>query len=143
MAKRNRRKKREREKGKKRGPVLEVTGQEVEDGEVKWEERLVAWSVVRANAKVKSFAFPPHEAETHKGGVPVSESSPATPHAELSSFSSRSPITPSRLTSSPPLPSPGSPNPKPPPHQPKPMPSSFQVIDRTFGLSACPRTIKS
>ncbi len=73
MAKRARRKKRVREKGKK-GAVGDDgdDGQEVADGEVKWDERFVTWCVVRANARVKSFAFPPHEADTTKGGVAVS-----------------------------------------------------------------------
>lgn len=70
-AKRIRRKKREREKGKKTA-VEDTNGHEEEDVEVKWEQRLVTWCIVRANAKVKSFALSPSEADTTKGGVPVS-----------------------------------------------------------------------
>lgn len=72
MAKRTRRKKREREKGKKQGASAETDAQEEVAGEVKWEERLVTWSMIRANGKVKSFAFPPYEADKPKNGIPVS-----------------------------------------------------------------------
>ncbi len=51
--------------------VEELDEEDERSGEAKWEERLVTWCTVRANAKVKSFAFPPDEADTTKGGVPV------------------------------------------------------------------------
>lgn len=58
-AKRQRRKKREREKGKKKGAVTEEEAEVNEDDteEVKWEDRVTTWCVVKANAKVKSFAL--------------------------------------------------------------------------------------
>lgn len=76
-AKRARRKKRDREKGRKKGEAEIEAAQEGEteqdgDGEqVKWEERISAWCIVRANAKVKSFSLAPEEVGG-KGGVSVS-----------------------------------------------------------------------
>ncbi|OCF31605.1 U3 small nucleolar RNA-associated protein 12 [Kwoniella heveanensis BCC8398] len=71
-AKRARRKKRDREKKKKgKTDVVEedeVNG-ELAEGEVKWEERLAVWCTVRANAKVRSFAFAPEEIASAKGGI--------------------------------------------------------------------------
>ncbi|WVR09691.1 hypothetical protein IAU60_006766 [Kwoniella sp. DSM 27419] len=73
-AKRARRKKRDREKGKKKGKgeveEEEQVNEEADvDGQVKWEERLAVWCTVRANAKVKSFAFAPEEIASAKGGI--------------------------------------------------------------------------
>lgn len=74
-AKRARRKKREKEKGKKKGGEPEQNG--VKDGEdevgpIKWEERVVEWCTIRANAKVKSFALPEEDTtQSSKGGIPV------------------------------------------------------------------------
>lgn len=76
-AKRARRKKRDREKGKKKGAddseaaVVEV--KEEDSGEVKFEERVQAWCTVRANAKVKSFSLATNEETVGSmGGIPVS-----------------------------------------------------------------------
>lgn len=57
-AKRARRKKRDREKSKKKG----VTEEEADvnspaNDEIKWEDRVTTWCVVKANAKVKSFSL--------------------------------------------------------------------------------------
>jgi U3 small nucleolar RNA-associated protein 12 len=70
-SKRARRKKREREKGKKKGE--DGAGHEVDDaaGEVRWEERVTGFCVVRANAKIKSFSLAEEE-PTSKGGISVS-----------------------------------------------------------------------
>ena len=66
-----RRKRREREKNKKKGsaPVEdEESGAEGEEGaEVKWEERVAVWTVVRTNAKIKSFDLA--EEYSQKSGV--------------------------------------------------------------------------
>lgn len=59
-AKRARRAKRNREKGKKKG----VTEEEVEAndlGPVAWEDRVTTWCVIKANAKVRSFALAPYD----------------------------------------------------------------------------------
>ena len=73
-AKRARRNKRNREKGRKKAdePGAEKEETEIDaDGDgVKWEERVQAWCIVRANAKVKSFSLGPDEVGT-KGGIPV------------------------------------------------------------------------
>ena len=71
-AKRARRKKRDREKGRKKGEKGEEAAEEQveETAEVKWEDRLQTLCVVRANAKVKSFALGPEETGV-KGGIPV------------------------------------------------------------------------
>ncbi|ODO09357.1 hypothetical protein I350_02957 [Cryptococcus amylolentus CBS 6273] len=70
-AKRSRRKKRDREKKKKaKGKDEKEDEVEEEDDEpVKWEERVAVWCVVRANAKVKSFAFASESSTFVKGGV--------------------------------------------------------------------------
>lgn len=77
-AKRARRKRREREKGKKKGalegPEVDGEGEVNGDGEtglVRWEERIAPWCLVRANAKVKSFAFADEEVGGTKGGLSV------------------------------------------------------------------------
>lgn len=80
-AKRARRKKREKEKGKKKGGKAAV--EDDEDGaadpegaaqvdDVKWEERLTSWCVVRANAKVRSFCLPSDNSLSVKGDISVS-----------------------------------------------------------------------
>lgn len=60
-AKRARRAKRNREKSKKKG----VTEEEVEvndpEGPIAWEDRVTMWCVIRANAKVRSFALAPYD----------------------------------------------------------------------------------
>ncbi|KAL7420607.1 beta transducin [Cryptotrichosporon argae] len=61
-AKRARRKKREREKGKKKGAADAEEAADPAAEEVKWEERVTTWCVVRANAKVKSFSLAPEDA---------------------------------------------------------------------------------
>ena len=108
-AKRTRRKKREREKGKKKGNAAE--GELVDEpiGEVKWEERLTIWCTVRANAKVKSFSFPPDDVGTEKTGIPVGVTCSVRCYADSSSFFSRWQITLSRRTPFHPRPAPGKP----------------------------------
>jgi U3 small nucleolar RNA-associated protein 12 len=71
-AKRARRKKRDKEKGKKKGES-EIVDTEMaeEDSPVKWEERVVEWCVLRANAKVRSFAISPEDIGSGKGGVSI------------------------------------------------------------------------
>lgn len=71
-AKRARRKKRDKEKGKKKTEGAE--GAEVEDAPVAWEERVVEWCVIRANAKVRSFAISSEDTGTTKSGISVSPS---------------------------------------------------------------------
>lgn len=61
-AKQARRKKRDREKSKKKKGAAATTEEEAEgnepaDAEIKWEDRVTTWCVVKANAKVKSFAI--------------------------------------------------------------------------------------
>lgn len=59
-AKRARRKKREREKSKKKGTVTEEeadVNSPAPTEEIKWEDRVTTWCVVKANAKVKSFSL--------------------------------------------------------------------------------------
>jgi len=64
-AKRARRKKRDKEKGKKSEIVDE------EDSAVKYEERVVEWCTIRANAKVRSFAISPEDVGSGKGGISI------------------------------------------------------------------------
>lgn len=75
-AKRARRKKRDKEKGKKKGQAGE--GGDIEalvegegDGPVKWEDRVVEWCILRANAKVRSFAVSPEDIGSGTGGVSI------------------------------------------------------------------------
>nr|XP_019043827.1 U3 small nucleolar RNA-associated protein 12 [Kwoniella bestiolae CBS 10118]OCF22757.1 U3 small nucleolar RNA-associated protein 12 [Kwoniella bestiolae CBS 10118] len=70
-AKRARRKKRDKEKSKKKGKQDEEEEEvnDVPSGEVKWEERITSWCVVRANAKIKSFAIARDQVDSAKGGV--------------------------------------------------------------------------
>ncbi|KIR53961.1 U3 small nucleolar RNA-associated protein 12 [Cryptococcus gattii Ru294] len=71
-AKRARRKKRDREK-KKKGKSDKQKDEDKEEDEkdepVKWEERVAIWCMVRANAKIKSFAFADENVASVKGGV--------------------------------------------------------------------------
>jgi U3 small nucleolar RNA-associated protein 12 len=69
-AKRARRKKRDKEKGKKKGESTDAEAAE-DDEPVKWEERVVEWCVLRANAKVRSFAISPEDTGSGKGGVSI------------------------------------------------------------------------
>jgi U3 small nucleolar RNA-associated protein 12 len=81
LAKLARRRKRaaekEREKGKKKGraekDAQDEHGQDangaLDDGEVKWEDKVAVLCTVRANAKIKSFSLGRNEGL--KGGVPV------------------------------------------------------------------------
>lgn len=69
-AKRARRKKRDKEKGKKKPEGAE--GAEAEDAPVTFEERVVEWCIIRANAKVRSFAVSPEDTGTSKAGISVS-----------------------------------------------------------------------
>lgn len=73
-AKRARRKKRDKEKNKKKGQAA-VDNEETEvvddDAPVKWEERVVEWCILRANAKVRSFAISPEDLGTGKTGFAV------------------------------------------------------------------------
>lgn len=74
-AKRARRKKRDREKKKKgKGDKQKDEGKEEDekDEPVKWDERVAVWCMVRANAKIKSFAFADENVASVKGGVSVS-----------------------------------------------------------------------
>lgn len=61
-AKRARRAKRNREKGKKKGAAEEDVDADAEtDGPVAWADRVTTWCVLRANAKVRSFALAPFD----------------------------------------------------------------------------------
>lgn len=76
-AKRARRKKRDKEKAKTKGKAgaegedAEVNGDGDVDEPVKWEERVVEWCVLRANAKVRSFAISPEDVGSGKGGISI------------------------------------------------------------------------
>ena len=96
--KRTRRKKREKEKVTKRGLVDHDGESEDDIGAIGWEERLVILCTVRANAKIKSFAFSPYEADTAKGGIPVSEHMLQPTFTDMNNNSSSLlyPITPSK-----------------------------------------------
>jgi len=69
-AKRARRKKRDKEKGKKKGEA-EGEAVEEEDSAIKYEERVVEWCTIRANAKVRSFAISPEDIGSGKGGISI------------------------------------------------------------------------
>lgn len=76
-AKRARRKKRDKEKGKKKSEGVE--GVDTEDVPVTWEERVVEWCIIRANAKVRSFALSSEDTGSSKNGISVSVPSDHTP----------------------------------------------------------------
>lgn len=101
-AKRARRKKRDREK-KKKGKGDKQKEEDKEEDEtdepVKWEERVAVWCMVRANAKVKSFAFANENVVSVKGGVSVSDNEFVSETcSSIGSCFWRCPTTPSNHT---------------------------------------------
>ncbi|WWD03840.1 hypothetical protein V865_001896 [Kwoniella europaea PYCC6329] len=100
-AKRARRKKRDKEKSKKKGKqqVEEEEEEQLNDGvtgDVKWEERVTSWCVIRANAKVKSFAMAREQVDSAKGGVQLLV---ALANNSIESYTIPSPSTSSKKSS--------------------------------------------
>ena len=74
-AKQARRKKREREKGRKKGAEdANVIGETELDGggEIKWSDRIQGWCTIRTNAKIRAFSLATEDSVSSKSGISVS-----------------------------------------------------------------------